>query len=243
MIPSSIACMIAPTSSSSVIHDIHCLPEPMRPPTPSLNGSSIRFSAPPCSASTMPLRIVTVRMPASTAGCVSASQASTTSARKSLPARAVLGEHVRRRVSRSTRSPSRRRTHAACVHTTRSHRRSRQSPSRGSGGCGTSARSTSDVRRCSRPRGARPRRRLRTPARRSRRLSGSHPISSPRVAPPRRKRRRGAPHLAELAGQCGADQAARATDDDVHGETVSSASRAAGSVYTGGFASAPSSIG
>ena len=55
--------MIAATSSSSAIQLMYCLPEPRRPPIPSLNGNSRRLSRPPCFASTRPVRVRTTRMP------------------------------------------------------------------------------------------------------------------------------------------------------------------------------------
>ena len=64
----------------------HCLPLPTRPPRPSLNGGSMRSSAPPSFARTIPWRRLTTRMPASRAGSAAASQARTTSARNPLPA-------------------------------------------------------------------------------------------------------------------------------------------------------------
>ena len=71
-------------------------PEPIRPPSPSLNGSSMRPSAPPSLLSTMPVRRWTVRIPAASALAVAASHATHTSERK-LPGRrrrARLGEHL-----------------------------------------------------------------------------------------------------------------------------------------------------
>ena len=73
------------TASSSAIQDIHCLPLPRRPPTPSLKGVSIRGSAPPCVASTTPKRAITVRTPRAAARAASLSQARQRIARKSLP--------------------------------------------------------------------------------------------------------------------------------------------------------------
>ena len=49
---------MAPTWSSRVIQLMYCSPEPIRPPSPSLNGRSIRWRAPPWAASTMPVRMV-----------------------------------------------------------------------------------------------------------------------------------------------------------------------------------------
>ena len=60
-------------------------PLPTRPPSPSLNGSSIRSSAPPSFARTMPWRKLTTRIPASRAGSAAASQARPTSARNPVP--------------------------------------------------------------------------------------------------------------------------------------------------------------
>ncbi len=58
---------------------------PTRPPSPSLNGRSIRASAPPSFASTTPWRKLTTRIPASRAGSAAASQARTTSASNPVP--------------------------------------------------------------------------------------------------------------------------------------------------------------
>ena len=86
--------MIAATSSTSAIHDIHCLPLPCFPPSPSLNGNSRRLSTPPCAASTMPLRIITVRTPASLAGWVSASHALQMPGEEVVAERAVFGDGI-----------------------------------------------------------------------------------------------------------------------------------------------------
>ena len=60
-------CRSAPTWSSRAIQLMYCSPEPIRPPSPSLKGRSIRWSAPPWAASTMPVRRCTTRIPASSA--------------------------------------------------------------------------------------------------------------------------------------------------------------------------------
>ena len=61
-------CRKSAIRSSSAIQAIHWRPSPRRPPTPMRNGSSMRGSAPPVPLSTMPMRSMTVRMPASLAG-------------------------------------------------------------------------------------------------------------------------------------------------------------------------------
>ena len=58
----------APTWSSRAIQLMYWSPDPIRPPSPSLNGRSIRWRAPPWAASTMPVRRWTTRIPAASAG-------------------------------------------------------------------------------------------------------------------------------------------------------------------------------
>jgi hypothetical protein len=63
---------------------MYCLPLPIGPPTPALNGGSIFASAPPPASSTMPVRTSTMRVPTF---AVSAwrSQRAQTSESQSLP--------------------------------------------------------------------------------------------------------------------------------------------------------------
>ena len=49
---------------------MYCLPLPIGPPTPALNGGSIFASAPPSASSTSPVRILTTRMPSFAASAV-----------------------------------------------------------------------------------------------------------------------------------------------------------------------------
>ena len=69
---------------------MNCRPDPNGPPANSLNGSTIRGSAPPSAASTMPVRSRTTRQ-TSDAWRASASQRTQTPARKSRPG-GVLGQ-------------------------------------------------------------------------------------------------------------------------------------------------------
>ncbi len=72
--------------SAIAIQLIQWRPFPRWPPTPSRKGVSILASAPPRRSSTMPVRLMATRMPASRAGAVAASQSLHTEARKSSPA-------------------------------------------------------------------------------------------------------------------------------------------------------------
>ena len=83
---SSMRASSARTSSTSEIQLVHCDPGPRRPPTPARKSGSCLASAPPSALSTMPVRAMTVRMPASTAGWAASSQATQTSARNPSPA-------------------------------------------------------------------------------------------------------------------------------------------------------------
>ena len=56
-----------PRSSSSASQDIHCRPEPSRPPAPNRKGITIRGSAPPFLSRTIPIRRTTARAPNSEA--------------------------------------------------------------------------------------------------------------------------------------------------------------------------------
>ena len=82
--------------SSRWIQGMYCLPLPIGPPRPALNGGSIFSSAPPSASSTMPVRTMTVRMPIF-AVSIWRSQRPQTSASQSLP--------WARRVSSMTSSP------------------------------------------------------------------------------------------------------------------------------------------
>jgi hypothetical protein len=76
---------IAPMTSSREIQLKICFPEPSLPPAPARKTGSILARAPDEGLSTTPVRSLTTRTPASSAGLVAASQASTTSARKPVP--------------------------------------------------------------------------------------------------------------------------------------------------------------
>ena len=67
---------ISRTRSSRSIHDIHCRPLPIGPPSPNSNGSSSRLSIPPSMPSTRPMRNRTTRTPSRCAFLASRSQAS-----------------------------------------------------------------------------------------------------------------------------------------------------------------------
>ena len=67
---------------------MYCLPLPIDPPRPALNGGSIFASAPPSVSSTIPVRTFTTRMP-SFAASVCCSQRTQTSASQSVPGGAV----------------------------------------------------------------------------------------------------------------------------------------------------------
>ena len=75
----------AATVSGSDTQLHHCRPLPIRPPSPSLKGVSMRSSAPPSDERTIPWRKLTTRIPASRAGSVAASHARPTSARNPSP--------------------------------------------------------------------------------------------------------------------------------------------------------------
>ena len=181
------ACMIAATSSTSAIHDIHCLPLPCFPPSPSLNGNSRRLSTPPCAASTMPLRIITVRTPASLAGWVSASHALQMPGEEVVAERAVFGDGIVAHAV-DTDGRSRHEHGAACARGSRSRAAMTAVPrtrlSRMRAFCSSVQRRSPmpSPARCttaSTPSNAGASMRL---------ASGSQPMSSPSVTPPRRNR-------------------------------------------------------
>src|SRR6266498_1807326 len=74
-----------PTRSSKATQLHHCRPEPIRPPSPSLNRRAWMASAPPSRACTTPVRTWTVRTPAARAGSAAASHCWQTSARNPRP--------------------------------------------------------------------------------------------------------------------------------------------------------------
>jgi hypothetical protein len=82
-----------------VIQDIHCFPDPIGPPAPTLNGKTIRGKAPPRLARITPKRNSTTRAPKAAAASDSASQSRVNVAKKSDP-----GEVVSLSIS-SLRSP------------------------------------------------------------------------------------------------------------------------------------------
>ena len=64
---------------------MYCVPDPIRPPSPTLYTSFNGPSSPPAGDSTSPVRSITTRAPPSTAARVAASQSRVTLARKPVP--------------------------------------------------------------------------------------------------------------------------------------------------------------
>ena len=74
-----------PKRSSRETQLMGCLPEPILPPPPILNGGTIFVKAPPRAVSTTGVLKTTVRIPASVAGCVLFSQLTVNCPKKSFP--------------------------------------------------------------------------------------------------------------------------------------------------------------
>ena len=148
-------------TSSRWIHGIGWRPPATGPPTPSRNGSSIFFSAPPWRSSTTPVRTRTTRTPSSSAFAASRSQATQTLGEHVVAGRRVLVDRVgavavvadcgrpRSAPSGAARPRACPRPGCGC--------RSRATP-----GC-AAARRRSSAARCPRRRGARRRRGRRAP--------------------------------------------------------------------------------
>ena len=134
-----------PARSSMWIHDIHCLPLPIFPPTPMRNGGSIFCSAPPRASSTIPMRTGTTRIPSASAACASFSQADADLRQEAAAGRRRSRSASRRRAIRNSRSRRRRSASSGVAGAW-------QAPAPGcafrSRGCRGSAASTSSVQRC-----------------------------------------------------------------------------------------------
>ena len=77
--------LIALISSSILIQLINCFPDPRIPPAPNKNGGNIFFKAPPSLLKTIPVLILTVLIPASSADLVEFSHSTQTSGKNPLP--------------------------------------------------------------------------------------------------------------------------------------------------------------